>query len=248
MDPASILSLSTPVVIRRSGIWNSRWPLHSLFRRLEDIGRDYSLLTLAITRTRHDADHIAPGDSASASVFMHARISGPVASKAWNGYRRYWRQSHALPDGQPSIADLEHDLGPVLYSVRELAVVRVASAFETFVQCWALNMLLASLERRGEWTSAELDLARQLSPVHSHKRPAPGVPGILRCYSSVATALEKLPHVAVAKAGGGATDEPAYFGDVDGPVRAKPMGWFGRSRWSISDQGDGPFRSVSMAA
>lgn len=196
------------VVVRPSGVWNTRAPLHLFLQRMHEIQRDYCLLTLAVSRTRYDAEHRAPGVGPSAANFMRKRVSGPVASKAWNGYRDSWRRTHGSPDGQPSIEELEQDLGLALYPIREQSVVKVASVFETFVQSWALNMILATLEAGFALSPAEEKLAEHFSPVHTPGSYPPGVPTILKTFGAVQADLEGNPHVRTEPATGATLQEP----------------------------------------
>ena len=100
------------------------------------------------------------------------------------------------PEGQPTIADIEKDLATSLYAVREAAVITWSSTFETFCQCWALNMLLARLEAGETLSKREQALAHELSPIHhSPGRPTPGVPSILRCFEFARDGLAALPHI-----------------------------------------------------
>lgn len=188
MDP-----LSPQIIIRPSGVWNSRAPYHNYLVETSSIDRDYCLLTLAVSRTRHDADHITATSSTNTVTFMRTKISGRVARKVWNRYRDFWRLKTDKPDGQPGISDLEQDLGLSLYAIREFAVIRWSSIFETFSQCWALNMLLARLERSETLTPKEERLVRQLSPIYT-RRPR-GVPSILDCFQDVREELDGLPHI-----------------------------------------------------
>lgn len=184
----------TDAVIRPSGVWNARAPYHSYLVETNEITRDYSLLTLAVSRTRYDAAHVEDA-SRSTAKFMRASISGPVARKVWNSYRDYWRRKTGVADGQPTIADAESDLALGLYALREAAVIRWSSVFETFVQCWALNMLLAALETGTRTlTNDELKLARSFSPVHTRRNP-PGVWEVLQCFPVVRDQLDALPHI-----------------------------------------------------
>src|SRR2546422_3134716 len=79
------------LVVRPSGIWNSRAPLHDFFRNSLVIGRDYGILTLAVTRVRHEIDHAPKGNAISPREFMRARSSGQIAGRAWLRYRDAWR-------------------------------------------------------------------------------------------------------------------------------------------------------------
>lgn len=196
------------VVVRPSGVWNTRAPLHVFFCRAGEIQRDYSLLTLAVARTRYEAEHLPTGTGQSAAKFMRARVAGPVASKAWNGYRDWWRQEHRKGDGQPSIGEVEQDLATTLYPIRELGVVKIASVFEMFVQCWALNMLLATLEAGIPLVLDQQKLVKDVSPVHTPKTPMPGVLRILKTFPGVMSDLGRLPHIRTDPATGTLLEEP----------------------------------------
>ena len=179
------------VVVRPPDVWDTRAPLHVFFGEIDEATREHSLLTLAVARTRYEAEHLPPGTGRSAANFMRARISGPVASKAWNGYRDWWRRARGNAKGQPTIKDVEKDLAVALYPIRERSVVKIAAIFETFVQCWALNTLLATVEDSGSLEEREELLAEDLSPVHSSS-VTPGVPKILEKFPGMKSRLLQL--------------------------------------------------------
>lgn len=182
-------------IVRPSGVWDSRAPLHSFFLQQTQVQQNYALLTGAVARTRYDAEHQSPEATISAARFMHARCSGPVASKAWNTYRWAWRALSNRPEDQPTIAELERDLATSLYAIREYAVVRYSALFESYVQCWALNMLLAQQERGQNLSDDQVKLSIDFSPVGKQYVVTPGVPAILRAFPEARDALEKLPHI-----------------------------------------------------
>lgn len=188
------IAMSFPIV-RPSGVWNTRAPLHVFFVQQTYTQQNYALLTSAVARTRYDAKHRPDIASLSPTRFMHARESGPVASKAWNTYRWAWRALKNKPNEQPTIADLEQDLATSLYSIREHAIVRYSALFESFVQCWALNMLLAIQEQGDEPTNLQLALVRDFSPVGKEYVVTPGVPRILKAFPEIREALSRLPHI-----------------------------------------------------
>lgn len=199
-------------IIRPSGVWNTRAPYHNYLVEISGLSRDYSLLTGTIARTRFDAMHDRAEGSTSPSRFMRASEAGPVARKAWNSYRDYWRRRHQQPQGQPSLATIASDLAPALYAVRESTLVRWSSIFETFVQCWALNMLLAVLENGQTMSRHQLRIARWLSPVHTPRTPPPSVPRILDAFPDVAKILDQLPHI---------TTDPSSRALVNVPVHSE---------------------------
>ena len=139
---------------------------------------------------------------------MRAGVSGPVAWKAWKGYRDWWRRARGDPGGQPSIEDVARDLALGHYPIRELSVVKIASVFETFVQCWALNMLLASLEAGVQLSPKHEELAKDFSPIHTPNKLAPVVPGIFNTFADISSKLEHLPHIKTHPTTGAALEEP----------------------------------------
>ena len=75
-----------------------------------------------------------------------------------------------------------------------MAVIKYASLFESFAQCWALNYLLTKLENGAGWTPDERKLAENFSPVHG-KYNAPGWPIITQRIPDLRSELSKLPHI-----------------------------------------------------
>lgn len=183
-------------IVRPSGVWNSRAPLHNFFQRSAQLQQVFGLLTCAVARTRYDADHIPAGTAnTSARGFMRSQIAGPVASKAWMAYRDAWRRLRAKESEQPTIQDVERDLALTLFSIRESTVVSYSALFESFVQCWALNMLLAALEANAALPAKQVNLAERFSPVGKEYVVTPGVPTILDAFPDVKTSLATLPHI-----------------------------------------------------
>lgn len=187
------LDMPPDLVIRPSGVWNSRAPFHNFLREHREQNRLYHLLTASILRLRHEAAQPTNRDRSGRSFFMSRRV-GLISERAVLGLRL------SLPrcaDGsRPTLrcAELVDDFDLALYEVRQNAIVAYTSLFETFVLCWALNLLLARLEGEAGWTNEERLLARLLSPVHT-KGPPPGWPKVMKLLPSVAEGLRSLPHI-----------------------------------------------------
>jgi hypothetical protein len=182
------------LIIRPSGVWNSRSPLHNLFHHSLLISRDYSILTLAVTRLRYGIDHQPNGSAPSARTFLKVNSSGQAAMRAWPRYRDSWRALCGKYEDQPTLVHVKHDMGLGLYAIRESAIARLSAAFETFVQCWGLNMLLAKLESGGTLTDSETRLAHDFSPLR--QRPLiPIAPRVLTAFPTCDSALSALPHI-----------------------------------------------------
>lgn len=196
-------------VVRPSGVWNSRAPLHNFFHQSALLHQIYGLLTCAVARTRYDADHLNPESTNSARKFMRSKTAGPVASKAWICYRDSWRRITGKHDDQPSIKDVEYDLRFCLHAVRESAFVRYSACFEAFVQCWCLNFVLAKLESNSTITGKQEKIIERFSPIGKTYVVTPGVPAILDAFPDIADKLVQLPHISTNPATGEPVEVPA---------------------------------------
>ena len=182
-------------IVRPSGVWNSRAPLHNFFSEAAQLQHQYGLLTCAVTRTRYEASHQLAGDTANSKSFMRARVAGAIASKAWNSYRDSWRRLNGRYEDHPSIPEVERDLATMLFAIREATVVRYSALYESYVQSWALNMLLAAQERGRHLSAAQAVLAEHFSPVGKQYVVTPTEPKIMKAFPEVATDLKALPHI-----------------------------------------------------
>lgn len=184
-----------PIIVRPSGVWNSRAPLNNYIQELRAIHRTKSILTLSIYALRHDARN-SPDISRSGRQFLK-RITKheAVAGEAWLDYRKSFpRTGPNGPHPQPTISDLAGDTILALYDIRETSVVRLASLFEAYSQCWALNFLAGRLEAGLGLTARERRLADAFNPL-SGNRPAPGWPQIVEAFPALESELKSLPHL-----------------------------------------------------
>ncbi|HXU08428.1 MAG TPA: hypothetical protein VN743_05485 [Blastocatellia bacterium] len=182
------------MVIRRSGIWNSRAPFHNFLLGQRAIHRSYNVLTLAISQLRYDASQDDPNRDAQRFLKNVASHGEATAGKAWQGYKVSYGRDSEGSARRPKVSDISKDLKEALYDVREAAVVKYASLFESFSQCWALNLLLSKLENGTGWTLDERKLAENFSPVHG-KHHAPGWPIITQRIPELRSGLSNLPHI-----------------------------------------------------
>jgi hypothetical protein len=196
-------------IVRPSGVWNSRAPLHNFFSHALQIQQHYGLLTCAVARTRYDADHLPADGPMGALRFMRSKIAGKAASKAWMAYRDSWRRLNGKYDDQPTIADVETDLAKTLYTIREATVVRYSAMYESYVQAWALNMFLGLQETGQQLSKAQGNLAERFSPVGKQFVIIPGVPDIMKAFPSDVAALALLPHISTNPSTGESVEAPA---------------------------------------
>lgn len=175
---------------RPSGVWNSRAPFHNYFLENANISRDLNVLTLAVSRLRFDIQHNEEPNRKARGFLKVKKAEGRVL-RAWGGYHRSFRLNR---DGQrpvPTVADLNDDLKSSLYGIREMAVVRTSALFESFAQCWALNYLLATLERGASLTASEDRLRKKFGG----GRNPPTWYELVKAIPRIADELKSLPHV-----------------------------------------------------
>jgi hypothetical protein len=172
-------------------MWNSRAPFFNFVLAHRDKNRTYATVTLAIYRLRYEINSL-PSDT-SGRKFFRAKEAGLLAGKAWTAYKRSFGKAAGASAPHPNVEQVSEDLQASLYAIREHTLVSYSSMFETYVQCWSLNYLLAKLEAGG-WDPPESELACRLSPIHGFTH-TPGVPRVLQNLPFLAVMLEALPHV-----------------------------------------------------
>jgi len=171
------------VVIRSSGIWNSRAPFDRYIAEYKKLNRSYALATLAALKLQRDLESAAPQ---SVRGYFYPRkgrtqLSPPRLRTAWSTYRKALGRDRATGAFRtPSAGDVIADTDEIVNSVRRSTLVGHVSLFETYLQTWTLNYLLAKLETRLPWSNEDRYLACRLSPVHSGETE-PSAAFILRC-------------------------------------------------------------------
>jgi hypothetical protein len=178
----------TQIVIRPSGVWNSRAPFSNYFLANREIGLHFNVLVLSARHLRATL-RAQRSDKPVRDTAERDR----VAAFALLGYRRSLGRDSTGQRRKPSARDLEVDVGDALQALYQLVVVKVASLLEAFAQCWALNSLLTRLERNEDWSEEEQRLADQFSPILSER--IPGWRQIMRTFPTIADELRSLPHI-----------------------------------------------------
>jgi len=183
-----------PIVIRPDGVWDSRAPFHDFFWGQLRIQRDHNMIALAEAGVRRRLRDV-PVTRASFRKLFDAKQDSE-AGLAWGRYDRSYEAARRAGKVRPSLADIARDMRSALHRVRETSIIAYAGLFELFVQCWALNVLLARLETgaRRALTNAEEEMAMLLSPLHNKGR-LPTWPDIVRAFPEVQAGLGALPHV-----------------------------------------------------
>lgn len=181
------------IVIRPSGIWNSRAPLHNYILERSALSKSTTVLTLAIYALRHDALREPNPDRSGRMLLSRVTTAEAVAAHAWLDYRRSFPKGEDGKNPQPSVTQLAGDAIRALYDIREMTIIRLSSLFEAFAQCWAVNALAARLESNQEWSAGERNLAASLLPLRGSGH-LPSWPQIAAAFPDVHRGLQSIPH------------------------------------------------------
>jgi hypothetical protein len=183
-----------PLIVRPSGVWNSRAPLHNYVLERRALSKATCVLTLAIYALRHNASK-EPDRNRSGRQFLAGIVKTEiVAGEAWVDYRRSHNKQADGKHPQPTVDQLATDAMRSVYDVREMTIVRLSSLFESFAQCWAINYLIGKLEADLELNAGEQRLVRMFNPILSGGH-LPGWPKITASLPALERGLSRIPHV-----------------------------------------------------
>jgi hypothetical protein len=191
--------LPRKMVVRPSGIWNSRAPLHTFLKINKAETREYELAKLCISRIRRDLPIARDAGTSLEDFFV---TKDDMSRRSWKTYAQaYLRRNREGLIQKPAYGHVQHDLIMCVERIKFATLIRSITLFESYINCWLLNYLLYKLESGQEWTQAEADFAHQISPVHGNGTP----PGITRV-------LTKVPMISIVL--GDKSGEQKYAGNV----------------------------------
>jgi len=195
------------IVIRPSGIWDTRSPLMKFIEEHRSINLTYYSIIISINHLG-DNWNDPINDCHPSNLFNFD--ANYVIKNAWRSYKK------SLPgniDGSRPLANLS-DLKKTIYNsttaITEYSIIRYSSIFEIFIRCWTLNYLLTKLERDIGWTNGERNLAKSFSPL-SPKRP-PNWREICQAIPMIKNKLMKVPHIFI---------DPRTQKEVHEPMKSK---------------------------
>lgn len=156
------------IIIRPSGVWDTRSPLIVFNKNNHYINQVYYSSILAITRVQSECDNIEL-ESPASKVFSHKK-KHPIARRAWPAFKRSFSSSLDGSRIPPTVADIQKISRISIRAITEHLIIKYGALFESFAQCWALNFLLARLESGASLTQKERKLGQKFAPIHKKKR------------------------------------------------------------------------------
>ena len=188
--PVKNILLNVPdFVVVPEAIWDTRAPFTPFLDGHGNENEVYYALLLGLKRLVFDA---ASQDTSGPATLIFKPKNGDATSKrAWSGYKRGVGAHH----GTPTIEVATRSLLKAVPAATEHAVVSHCGLFELYCQGWALNMLLAVLEKKNadRWSQAQRQLAQAFWPFHpEHKLPT--FFDILKAFPQLSEDLSQLPH------------------------------------------------------
>jgi len=160
--------IKKPIIVRPSGIWDSRAPFHNFIIIHKNHLRIY--LVSVLCTEKYYADYPkARADGKTLEEFLVA----PERNRSKRAWRNYIKaQTERYSDGRikpPIYSNTAHDLVAAHFQLKRSTVVLQFTLFEQYLQCWLLNYLLAKLENQQPLQKNEEILSYQLSPFESKK-------------------------------------------------------------------------------
>lgn len=180
------------IVIRPSGIWNSRAPFHDYLNYHRLINRAFHIQILAIEKLDLEAEQLPLANPARG--FFKAKKTSKLAGRSWHAYKRSFPRPPNEPPIHPTVKQVLLDLQLLIPAFTEYAIISYSSLFEAYIQCWALNHLLSVLENDKQWTQEERHLAMSFCPILNDGH----IPTVLKIGTAIpflVEGLSKLPHV-----------------------------------------------------
>ena len=198
------------IIIRSSGIWNTRSPLIVFNRNNHYINQVYYSSILAITKVQSECNDFELTSPAS-QIFPNKKKQ-PIARRAWPAFKRSFPSSLDGSRTPPTVADVQNISRISIRALTEYSIIKYGALFESFAQCWALNFLLARLESGISLTRKERELGQKFAPVnkrhHVQRHHVPGWPEICQNLPQIREVLIKEPHIKTDPRTGATIDEP----------------------------------------
>jgi hypothetical protein len=131
-------SMREDLIIRPSGVWNSRAPLNDYVQQDRAISKSVAALTLSLHLLRQKLNGEEDKSRSARQLLKEITKETAAGGKAWLTYRR----SHGNnPDGkaiQPTVKHLLNDSYTAFSDLQEMAVIRLSAMFEAFAHCSGL--------------------------------------------------------------------------------------------------------------
>ncbi len=158
-----------PIIVRPSGIWDSRAPFHNFLMIHKKHMRMYLISVLCNEKYYFDYKK-ARSEGKTLEEFLVI----PSRNKSQRAWRNYVKcQTERYSDGRtklPIYSNIANDLVVAHEQLKKSAVILHFTLFEQYLQCWLLNYLLIKLETRRSLNKTEDELCFQLSPFESPKK------------------------------------------------------------------------------
>jgi hypothetical protein len=169
MAEFKIAELPKNLIVRPSGVWDTRAPFHYFLAIFKRENRARVITTLSYFQTE-SALNKARSEGVPIKDFFIQQC-GIQAKRPWRSYEKY--QTERSSDGvikSPIFSNAKSDLYAGQSLMSRGSVVSNYTLFETYLQSWLLNYLLAKLENGHALSEKELNFSIQLSPIHGSKK------------------------------------------------------------------------------
>lgn len=174
------------LVVRPSGVWDTRAPFHNYLVKHRNLEQVVAASMLSLRRVKAEVESAVP-DLPAKPFFS--------VNKGDRGDKHLWQMLRdSTPGKNVSVAQIRGLIAKGSQALIDQGIIRFTSLFETYLQSWTLNYLIARLEADIPWTSAERRLAQRFWPIPGAS-DIPSVPQIVSVVLPLRELLTSMPHV-----------------------------------------------------
>lgn len=185
-DPKSLLIIKPPY------IWDTRAPFSTFIHCHKVEAQQYwvNILSLNLLRLQGEQQQRESED---------ARVLFKQFGMFWELYRKSYGKVSVKKEAEyitPTASNLLQNLKQVESHLTEFAIVSHFGAFEQFMNCWAINMLLTKIEQ-AEKKGHNIYWSNELEKLYQGYYPngkVPTIANILRAFPEAEYDLKRLPH------------------------------------------------------
>lgn len=180
------------IVVRPSGVWNSRSPLNDYVNIIREIHRTNSLTSISAQFLEDTLQNETNKDKNFKNIISNTSVNDKQRRyKYVNMYNRSFGTKRDEEPHEQSIRRVIIDRYIVEIGALRLATVMINGAIENYIQCWFLNYCLSRIECGLDLTKYEIKTIEQFNPAKS-KRP-PNLGSLMHNYPFLRDRLKKIP-------------------------------------------------------
>lgn len=162
------------IVIRPSAVWNSRSPFNE-YTKSDRLNTRYRSISIASLLHTEKLIKLQDGEARAVDYFKRSKLGFETTGSIAEFFTRYHKSFGKIENKlvfDPKLSDVAEDLRRSINYVNQMSCVRAMGIFESFLQSWFLNDVLADLEMNQEISEKRAELCERFNPLLFDKVPS----------------------------------------------------------------------------